>query len=92
MDNFSSHADVTTVAAATSETVLIAKNNGRNSGSVYNDSAASLYLKLGAGATITDWTVRLDQDDYYELPEGYAGDVTGVWAAASGQARVTETV
>lgn len=84
-------ATVTKVPAAITATPLLPFHYVRNSGSVYNDSSAILYVKLGDGATTDDWTVKLNQDDYYDLPDGYIGSVSGVWATATGQARVTET-
>lgn len=69
---------------------LLAANTARKAATIYCDAATTLYVKLGAAATADDWTVKLLQDDYYELPGGYTGIVTGISAAAVGQARVTE--
>lgn len=42
-------------------------------------------------ASSTDFTVKLLEADYFELPYGYSGSVTGIWASdASGSARITE--
>jgi len=70
--------------------VLLAANGARRGGAIYNDSAATLYVKLGDNATADDWTVKLNAGDYYELPAGYAGIVTGISSAAAGQSRATE--
>jgi len=64
---------------------------------VYNDSSAILYLKFGATASTSSFTVALQASDYYEFPRGrdgsvYCGVVEGIWASATGAARLTEAV
>lgn len=85
-------AAVDEVAATVLTAVPFLQANGRRKGAaIYNDSAATLYLKLGPGASASDWTVKLSEDDYYELPADYRGEVSGVFSAGgNGQARVTE--
>ena len=78
------------VTAAVADTLLLASNPNRAGASIYNDSTASLYVKLGSGASTTSFTVKLNKDDYYEIPYGYTGIVHGYWSSASGAARVTE--
>jgi hypothetical protein len=78
------------VSAAVSSTLLLSANSLRSGGSIYNDSVATLYLKLGSGASITSFTVALGRFDFYELPFNYSGSVYGYWSAATGSARVTE--
>jgi hypothetical protein len=81
------------VTAATQSTLLLAPNTDRRGATIYNDAAAILYVKLGDKATTDDWSVALNQGDYYEVPAHYSGTVTGAWAtAAAGQARVTELI
>lgn len=76
--------------SASSVTVLAA-NAARLGATVYNDSTVALYLKLGATASATDFTVKIAADGYYEVPSGYTGIIDGIWASdASGAARVTE--
>lgn len=77
---------------ASSQTVGLLRANGRRRGAtITNDATAVLYVKLAHKATADDWTVKLQPDDYYELPARYRGHVSGIWAAgATGQARVTE--
>ena len=61
--------------------------NGRT---VFNDSAAVLYLKFGVTASATDYTVQIPAGGYYEFPwPVYAGEVDGIWASANGNARLT---
>lgn len=86
----SNSAVVTSTAGSTSSVTLLPVNAFRKYAAVYNDSSAALYLKLGTAASATSFTVKLLQDDFYELPASYAGTVEGLWASATGNARVTE--
>ena len=88
----SSRANCTNVTAATSDTQLLAANAERTGATFFNDSNAILYLKLGDGAALTSYTVRMMARDYYELPYNYTGAVHGIWANANGFCRVTELV
>lgn len=82
---------VTTVAASASSVTLKALNGSRLGLLVYNDSTANLYLKLGATASTTSFTVKVAAAAVYELPAPvYTGVVDGVWDSATGNARVTE--
>lgn len=75
--------------SATSVTIL-ASNTARLGASISNDSSALLYVKLGTTASTTSYVVKMSQDDYYEVPFGYTGNIDGIWASATGTARVTE--
>jgi len=76
-------------ASATSVTVLAA-NTSREGATIWNDSTAILYLKFGATASVTSATVKMIADSYFEVPFGYTGIIDGIWASATGNARVTE--
>jgi len=82
--------NVDPVEADTETVTLLAPNGYRRGATVYNDSSAVLYLKLGSGASTVDWSVKLNANDYYETPDGYRGALSGIWTAAAGHARVTE--
>lgn len=83
---------VSSVAATAVNTTLIAANTARRGAMVFNDSAtATLFLKLGATASATSYTVQIPPNNYYELPSPvYTGIVDGIWSAAVGDARITE--
>ncbi len=82
---------VTSVAAAAVSTVLLAANAARLGATIFNESAATLYLLLGAGtASTTVYTVQVPAQGYYEIPYQFAGQLTGIWTSATGNARVTE--
>lgn len=85
----------TSVAASATSTTVLASNASRKGATITNDSSAVLYLKLGATASTTSYTVTLVGSAaapfaYYEVPFGYIGVIDGIWASATGNARVTE--
>lgn len=63
----------------------------RRSWSVFNDAEdANLYLKLGFGASLTSFTVKVPPQHLYEPPHAwvtYAGPLNGVWDQAEGGAQ-----
>jgi hypothetical protein len=79
----------TNVSAAVADTALLAASSTRLWSAIFNDSVATLYLKLGTGASTTSFTIALGRYDYYEPPAHYTGAINGYWSAASGSARVT---
>lgn len=86
-----------TVAASATVVTLIASNANRLGATIYNDSSAILYIKLGATASTSDFTVALSPltssiGGYFEVPFAYTGIITGIWASATGNARVGEIV
>lgn len=83
---------VTSVAASTSTVTLLASNTSRRMAMITNYANRPAFVKLGASASTTSYTVKLDTDDYYELPfPAYTGIITAVWdIGVSGSARVTE--
>ena len=87
-----STATLSNVADSASSVTLLASNANRRGASFFNDSTETLYLKHGATASTTSFTVRLDPYDFYELPNPvYTGIVDGIWGAnGSGSARMTE--
>lgn len=87
----SSTATSTNVSDTASSTTILASNANRLGATVYNDSTAVLYLKLGATASITSFTAKMAADSYYEVPFNYTGIIDGIWASdASGAARIVE--
>lgn len=80
------------VAAATSDTLILAANANRRGATVYNDAAlATLRLLLGStAASATNYTLPIAAGGYFEVPFGYTGEVRGIWTLAVGNARITE--
>lgn len=84
-------ATLTNVASSTSSVELLAANGKRSGAIIYNDSTAILYVKFGATASTSSYTVQVPSQGSYNLPApAYAGEVDGIWASANGNARVTE--
>lgn len=87
----STTATQSTVAGSASSVTILASNASRLGASVHNDSTAILYLLLGsATATTSVYTVKMQPEAHYEVPAFYTGQLTGIWASATGNARVTE--
>ena len=82
----------TSVNSAATDTTILAANTSRIGAAITNDDANDLYLLLGAGtASATNYSVKIPNGGYFEVPFGYAGIIKGIWAAdGSGAARVTE--
>lgn len=86
------------VAGSASSVTLIALNTNRLGAVVVNDSTAILYIKFGSTASATSYTYMLAGSvggvaSVWEMPSWsarYTGIITGIWASATGNARVTE--
>lgn len=79
------------VAASDSSVTLQAANPARKGLTIFNDSTAILYVKCAAAAaSATSFTVKLVGGAYWELPFRYTGEIRGIWASATGAARLTE--
>lgn len=77
------------VAASGTSTQIFAPGPA-NSRTVFNDSAAVLYLLFGTTASTTSYTVQIPAGGYYEFPKPiYQGEVDGIWSSAAGNARLT---
>lgn len=88
-------ATLANVAGSAASVTLLAANTARISATIFNDSTSILYVKFGTTASTSSFTVRLVPNAYYEVPVGrdgkiYNGRIDGIWASATGNARVTE--
>lgn len=83
-------ATLSNVSGSATSVTLLASNTSRKGVTIYNDSSAILYVKFGASASTTSFTIKMAADTYYEVPFGYTGIIAGIWASATGSARVTE--
>lgn len=81
-----------TVANSTANVTLLSSNTNRRMATVYNDdTAAFLYVRLGATASTTNFTIKMAPGSYYELPYPcYTGQIDAVASANTGNARITE--
>jgi hypothetical protein len=84
-------ATVSNQNSSASNGTLFAAATGRVNGrTVFNDSTAVLYLKFGATASATSYTVQIAAGGFFEFPVPvYGGQVDGIWASANGAARLT---
>lgn len=81
------------VASSGSSVTILAANTKRKGAVFYNDSTQILYLDLSGGtASNSSYSVQVPSQGYFELPGPtiYTGLITGIWASANGNARVTE--
>lgn len=72
---------------------VLAPNDSRKGGIIFNTASTVLYLALsGDEASVDSFTYRLGQNGFIEIPFGYTGPVNGMWAtdANDGGAMVTE--
>lgn len=83
-------ATLANVSGSASSVTLLSSNSARKGGSIYNDSTALLYVKFGSTASTTSFNVLLAASAYFEINAGYTGRIDGIWASATGTARVNE--
>lgn len=87
-------ATLTNVAASVASVTVIAANANRRGLALHaTTGSATCYIRLGAAAAtaaIGGHTLDIAAGAYYEVPFGYTGAVTAIWAAASGGLNVTE--
>lgn len=83
----------TSVNDSATAVTLITSNSNRKGLSISNDSSAVLYLLVGSGTpSTTNYTVRISQYGYFEMPYSCTVAVQGIWASDpnDGGARITE--
>ena len=86
-----SGATLSNVNSSASNGTLLASNADRIGVLVFNDSTAVLYLKYGATASASSYSVKMEAGSYWEMPQPiYTGIIDGIWSAANGAARITE--
>lgn len=84
-------ATLSNVSSLASNQTLLSTNNDRLGVTLYNDSTQSLFVKYGATASSTSYTVKMGPGDYWEMPQPiYAGQLDGIWDSANGAVRITE--
>lgn len=77
------------VATSTTVATLQASNTARKELIIVNEAATVLYVKFGATATTTDYTVQIAAGGTY-IEDKYTGVVTAILGAGSSNAQVTE--
>lgn len=82
----------TSVTAATTSGTILAANATRKGGTIWNASTATLFIELGATASLTAYSAQIAPGGYYEIPFNYTGVLSGIWSAVNGSALVREFV
>lgn len=86
-------AEVGRIPASVSTITIVAANPARRGLILWNDSTSTALMKLGTGASSTEFTWKLGPQAGYELPTPiYQGEITALWEAANGAIQVTELV
>ena len=68
-----------TPSLSTTSATLLAANTNRRGASVFNNSTSIVYVRLSATASsTTTFTVKLEPNDYYEVPSNYNGAITAI--------------
>lgn len=82
------------VADSATNVTLLAANGARLGAIITNTSSAVLLIRLdGSAATTAAYSARLAASGgSYEVPFGYTGIITGIWASdpGDGNANITE--
>jgi hypothetical protein len=81
---------LTSVNSSATNVTVLASNTVRKGATFFNNSTQTLYLAFGATASTTAFTVPLASNAFFEMPSGYTGVVSGIWASANGNVQVTE--
>lgn len=81
---------VSTASVTNTNTTVLAANNSRLGAAIYNEGSVACFVKLGATASATSYTIKIAVDGYYELPIVYTGIITGITASGTATLRVTE--
>ena len=94
-----SGSDARWIVAASQTAVLIlsSSQDQRVHASIFNDSAASLFIKFGSDVSLGNsgsaqiYDLKITSASYFELPKPiYQGDIWGLWDATGGWARVLQ--
>lgn len=83
---------LTSVDSTTVSGTILAANASRLGATIYNTDANALYILFGSGtASASNLAWSIASNSQYQVPFGYTGVITGVWAAdGTGAAKVTE--
>lgn len=85
-----SSATVASVNSSNSNVTLLASSSTRRGAAFHNNSVENCYLKFGATASATSYTVKMGPNAYYELPQPvYSGIIDGIWDNTAGSMKVT---
>lgn len=82
---------VSSVTSSISTVTLLPPSPTRKGAILWNDSTATAFVKLGPGASSSDFSWKISTQSGYELPTPtYIGEITAVWDSANGAMQITE--
>lgn len=83
---------LSSVSSSATSVTLLSSNSSRKGAVVFNDSAQVLYVGLTSSAvSSSSFSYKVSAGGTLELATPYyTGQINGIWAAASGSARITE--
>lgn len=74
---------VSSTNASVTNFTILAANPNRSHALFYKTGNGTAYLKLGATASPTSYTIQMQNNSYYEMPERYTGQVDIIFSAAT---------
>ena len=74
---------VTSIATSITEATALTANPLRKSATFYKEGSNIAYLKFGATASSTSYTVKLSNNGYYEMPQAYTGQIDVIFSTAA---------
>ncbi len=85
-------ASVSNVTSSGSNSTALVSNTNRRGACFYNDVDKACYLKFGATASTSDFTVKIFPDGFFTMPfPVYTGQIDVIWdSSPTGDLRVTE--
>lgn len=90
LTNPTTGSNITSIAATTGNTTVLSPNNQRAGGVIFNEGPATAFVKFGANATQSSYTVQVATKGYYEIPFTYQGRIDATFSTNTGNLRVTE--
>lgn len=85
-----SNSTVTRVTASTTSATILAANGGRRTTVIFNEGSAKVFIKLGASASTTNYTIQLGAGGSFIIPEGYTGIISAVFSTNTGNVQISE--
>lgn len=78
------------IAASATTVQLLPANDERNAVWIFNNSSSELYVKVGPSASLADFSFKMLSGTFQQLqPPCPRSELTGIWAVAVGNAKVT---
>lgn len=86
-------ATFSSVAASLTNVTLLAANPNRKRAILFMDGTSTAFVKFGAVASTTSFSIKIPTQTYYELTFGYVGVIDAIWSGTiNGSVRITEFV